>query len=107
MFSSDGRTADGFMFGIYLVITATTISHVHAAINIRDWNIMYSLIYLKSLVWLLLILYFADGYPNHTIYRSTFSYVLAQPGVWITFTFVIITCTLPLYGIKQIRALFI
>lgn len=66
------------MFGVYMSIIASVVHHVHIGVNIRDWNIAYTSIYLISLAFIPITLAYNDAKPYAIVHGATFSYIMRE-----------------------------
>ena len=90
-----------YLFGTFMVFVCVIVHHLHVAINIRDWNLPYTLMTIVSIGFLPLIVWANNRIDSAVTFRSI-GYIMSQPMMWGMTFFTISACTLPLYAASRI-----
>mmetsp|Transcript_20570 Transcript_20570/g.14805 ORF Transcript_20570/g.14805 Transcript_20570/m.14805 type:complete len:110 (-) Transcript_20570:29-358(-) len=98
-----GHGADLFTVGVYMSLVTVVLHHLQIAINVRNWTVLYSLMYIISIAMVFMCFAVLQVEPYTQMYKHVYSNdgVMTDPLFWIMSIFSIGLGAIFFYGMKS------
>ena len=93
--NGDGQVWGLFTYGIIGPYVHVIVHHFQVLVNVRNWGIMYALIFLVSILQLPLVMYNAQKFTRSAVYMAITTELYATPLFWLIILLLAVTLSIP------------
>lgn len=99
----DGKHFGLFSYGIVAPTCQVIQHHFQVGVNVRNWGVIYTLIFFFSIGQLPLTMYFAQLFPRSQVHMAITNELWHSPVFWFMIIFITTLISLPYLGARVYR----
>ena len=95
LMNENGQVWGLFTYGIIAPYVQVILHHFQVFVNVRNWDMLYTLIFLISILQLPLVMYFAQKFPRSAVYMAITTELYNTPLFWLIILLLSVALSIP------------